>query len=178
MDQDRPATSNACFIAKGEQTATIQSLIGKKYDGKELNSTKSLRYSKGLKALAANQPDQSLQQQPKKSNFLESFMKKTKRNTAATAKQQQNTSQDSTTSTTSLTELVKPPEVIVPQAEEQVTTKLPPSILPSTVNLISSTTATSTPLLSSQSLDQSISAFKKRQLLEIEKLDKSKFRSN
>lgn len=36
------------------------------------------------------------------------------------------------------------------------------------------TTSSATPLLSSQSLDQSVSPFKKKQLLEIEKLEKSR----
>lgn len=155
MENDRPATSNACFIQGGDQA------VGKKPD-KELNPTKSLRYGKFSK-LTGNSSHETAQH--KKTNFLESFIKKTKRNTATAKQPQPNTSQDSTSSS----DLVKP-EVVTPPKSDEPDAKL--TIVNQTASIVS-TTAT-IPLLSSQSLDQSISPFKKKQLLEIEKLEKSR----
>ena len=182
MDTERPATSNACFIAgdSGQTTAGA-----KKPD---LNPTKSLRYSKGLKLVnqsAQSEPTTATHQPPhKRTNFLESFIKKTKR-TATTAKQPPAASQDSTPSPSNESKLIKP-ELVTPAAtvaavasvatvatakpEPDSSTQRP--ALP-TVSL-HTTASTAAPLLSSQSLDQSVSPFKKKQLLEIEKLEKSR----
>lgn len=173
MENERPATSNACFIA-GDTGPAVGT--AKKPD---LNPTKSLRYSKGLKLVqqsAQSEPTTATHQPPhKRTNFLESFIKKTKRNT--TAKQPPAASQDSTPSPSNESKLIesKPakPELVhptPPPAKEDAKDVRP--ALPS-VSLHTAASST-TPLLSSQSLDQSQSPYKKKQLLEIEKLEKSR----
>lgn len=182
MENDRPATSfdvvasNACFIAVGN---SAQSAAGGKKP--ELNPTKSLRYSKGLNKLvnqsAQSEPTTATHQAPKRTSFLESFIKKTKRNTA-TAKPAPPpvpsvTSKDSTPSPSNETKLIKPELVTPPSAmaEDSSVGRLTAGLPIVSLHTIASST---TPLLSSQSLDQSVSPFKKKQLLEIEKLEKSR----
>lgn len=170
---DRPATSNAGFI----QGDSVKPAVGGKKT--ELIPTKSLRYSKGLIKLvnqsAQSEPATATHQDGKsqKRNFLESFMKK-KRN--ATAKPTPppapvKTSHDSTPSPTNETKLIKPELITPPSAKSSDESA---NVRPTTINLHTTTSSTTTPLLSSQSLDQSVSPFKKKQLLEIEKCEKTR----
>lgn len=178
LDNNRPATSNAGYIiTKSSETTTtvITSSVKTKQD-KELNPTKSLRYNKCLNK-NNTQFGETPPPQQKKSNFLESFIKKTTKRstTTSTAKQQpsslNNTNQELTTTMTTTTTSscsTTPPSI----TENLISNTITSCSSSSTTN--NATATTTAPLLTSQSLDQSISPFRKKQLLEIEKLEKSR----